>query len=65
MYYDLVAETEAEKARARDVVLAITDHLIDHDFQLVDHDGRPHVGPASAPRTSTEACSGRGEGSIR
>ena len=41
LYYDLVAETEAEKARARDVVLAITDHLIDHDFQLVDHDGTP------------------------
>lgn len=41
VYYDLVAETEAEKARAREVVLAITDHLIDHDFQLVDHDGLP------------------------
>ncbi len=41
VYYDLVAETEAEKARVRDVVLPITDHLIDHDFQLVDHDGQP------------------------
>jgi len=41
VYYDLVAETDAEKQRARDVVLAITDHLIDHDFQLVDHDGQP------------------------
>ena len=41
LYYDLVAETEEEKARVRDVVLAITDHLIDHDFALVDHDGKP------------------------
>lgn len=41
VYYDLVAVTEAEKARVRDVVLSITDHLIDHDFQLVDHDGQP------------------------
>ena len=41
VYYDLVAETEAEKSRVRDVVLAITDHLIDHDFQLIDHDGQP------------------------
>ena len=40
-YYDLVADTEEEKARVRDVVLAITDHLIDHDFELIDHDGRP------------------------
>jgi len=40
-YYDLVAETEEEKARVRDVVLAITDHLIDHDFELVDHDDKP------------------------
>lgn len=41
LYYDLVAETEEEKQRARDVVIAITDHLIEHDFALVDHDGKP------------------------
>ncbi|MGD9855873.1 MAG: hypothetical protein AB7U20_13085, partial [Planctomycetaceae bacterium] len=41
LYYDLVAETEAEKQRVRDVVAAITDHLIEHDFALVDHDGKP------------------------
>jgi hypothetical protein len=40
-YHDLVAETEEEKARVRDVILAITDHLIDHDFELIDHDGKP------------------------
>jgi hypothetical protein len=36
-----VAETEEDKARVRQVVAAITDHLIEHDFQLVDHDGEP------------------------
>ncbi len=41
LYYDLVAETDEEKQRARDVVIAITDHLIDHDYTLIDHDGKP------------------------
>ncbi|MEX2286040.1 MAG: hypothetical protein WD648_03060, partial [Planctomycetaceae bacterium] len=41
LYYDLVAETDAEKQRVRDVVAAITDHLIEHDYALVDHDGKP------------------------
>jgi hypothetical protein len=41
LYHDLVADTPEEKARARDVIVAITDHLIDHDFALVDHDGKP------------------------
>lgn len=41
IYYDLVAETEAEKAPVRDVVAAITDHLVRNDFNLVDHDGKP------------------------
>jgi hypothetical protein len=40
-YYDLVAETDEEKQRVRDVVAAITDHLIEHDYSLVDHDGKP------------------------
>jgi hypothetical protein len=40
-YYDLVAETEEEKREARDVIAAVTDHLIEHDFNLVDHDGKP------------------------
>ncbi|MFV2066870.1 MAG: hypothetical protein ACC645_07785 [Pirellulales bacterium] len=39
-YYDLVAQTPEEKAVVRDVVIAITDHLIEHDFELVDHDGK-------------------------
>ena len=41
LYYDLVAETEDEKARVREVVTSIADHLIEHDFCLVDWDGLP------------------------
>lgn len=40
-YYDLVAETEAEKSEVRTLVAALTDHIVDHGFQLVDHDGKP------------------------
>ena len=41
LYYDLVAQTEAEKTRVRKHIKALTDHLVKHDFQLVDHDGKP------------------------
>ena len=41
LYYDFCADTEAERERVRDVVRGITDHLITHDFVLIDHDGRP------------------------
>jgi hypothetical protein len=41
LYYDHVAETEIEKARCREVVRRVTDHLIEHDYRLVDHDGQP------------------------
>ncbi len=40
IYYDLVAKTEEEKAPVREVVAAITDHLIRHGFYLSDHDGK-------------------------
>ncbi len=39
-YFDLVADA-AEKARVREVVADLTDHLMDHGFCLVDHDGTP------------------------
>jgi len=39
LYYDLVAETPDEKSRVQDVVRALTDHFIEHDFSLVDIDG--------------------------
>lgn len=41
IYYDLVAQTPEEKKRVQDHVAAITDHLLDHNYQLVDHDGKP------------------------
>ena len=40
-YYDLVADTESEKERVREHVRRLTDHIIEHGFQLMDHDGRP------------------------
>jgi hypothetical protein len=39
-YYDLVADGP-EKERVREVVRELTDHLMAHDFCLVDHDGTP------------------------
>jgi hypothetical protein len=41
LYYDLCADTEAEKARVQEVVRGVTDHLLTHGFALTDHDGRP------------------------
>jgi hypothetical protein len=41
LYHDLVAETPEEKARVRRHVSALGGHLLDHDFRLVDHDGKP------------------------
>jgi len=61
LYYDLVADDDAERRRVREVVAAITDHLIQHDFALVDWDGTPTrwavFGPADLnrnPRWTTE-----------
>lgn len=39
LYYDLVAETEEEKERVREVVRDLMDHMIKHDYNLMDHDG--------------------------
>ncbi len=39
-YFDLVAD-DAEKERVREVVRDLADHLVAHDFCLVDHDGTP------------------------
>ncbi len=50
LYYDRVCETEAERAPVREVVRAITDHLIAHDFRLVDHDGLPTRWAQFGPR---------------
>ena len=40
-YYDLVAETPEEKERVREVVRDLTDHLVNHNYCLVDFDGTP------------------------
>lgn len=40
-YYDHVAATDDEKEAVREVVRDLTDHLVTHDFCLVDHDGTP------------------------
>ena len=41
VYYDLVTRSDEEKRAVRDQVAALTDHLLDHNFQLIDHDGKP------------------------
>lgn len=41
VYYDFVARSEAEKREVREHVAAIADHLLVHNYALVDHDGRP------------------------
>jgi hypothetical protein len=50
-YYDLVAETEDEKREAREVIARVTDHLIEHDFNLIDHDGKPTRWGVFAPKS--------------
>lgn len=40
-YYDHVARTEDEKREVREHVAAIADHLLMHNYTLVDHDGKP------------------------
>lgn len=49
-YYDLVADTEAERERVREVVRDLADHLLAHDFTLVDHDGKPTRWAVFGPR---------------
>jgi hypothetical protein len=41
LYYDLVADSETEKDRVRKHVVALTDHLVKNNFNLIDHDGKP------------------------
>ena len=41
LYYDLVAETDEEKARVVEVIRDLTDHLMEHGWYMVDHDGTP------------------------
>ena len=41
IYFDRVCETEEEKDAVRIVVRRIVDHIIAHDYSLVDYDGKP------------------------
>lgn len=41
LYFEFCADTDSEKERVREVVRDVTDHLIQHRFVLIDHDGRP------------------------
>lgn len=41
LYYDLVAKSDAERARVKEQVAAIADHLLAHEYAMVDHDGKP------------------------
>ncbi|HEU0142481.1 MAG TPA: hypothetical protein VFQ79_22355 [Bryobacteraceae bacterium] len=41
VYYDLVAANEDERRQVRDHVAGLTDHLIRHGYNVVDHDGKP------------------------
>ena len=41
LYFDFCADSPAERERVREVVRDVTDHLMAHEFALVDHDGRP------------------------
>ncbi|NUM55814.1 MAG: hypothetical protein HUU46_19410 [Candidatus Hydrogenedentes bacterium] len=56
IYYDRVCKTEGEKDAVREVVRRITDHIIEHDYSLVDHDGKPtrwaHFSPDDLNRNS-------------
>ena len=51
LYYDFCADTDAEKERVREVVRDLTDHFLAHDYQLVDHDGKPTRWGAFGPQT--------------
>ena len=42
VYYDLVADTPEEKKRISGHVRKLMDHILDHGYYLVDHDGKPY-----------------------
>ncbi|GMW00064.1 MAG: hypothetical protein AMXMBFR84_12020 [Candidatus Hydrogenedentota bacterium] len=40
-YFDLVADSQEEKEEVAAIVDALTSHIVDNGFKLVDHDGLP------------------------
>ncbi|MFH1739791.1 MAG: two-component regulator propeller domain-containing protein [bacterium] len=51
IYFDLVAETPKEKAAVRAHVDALATHLVENDFNLVDHDGTPTRWAVYSPKS--------------
>ncbi len=49
LYYDFCADSEAEKQRVREVVGDLMDHMLDHGYVLLDHDGTPTRWAVYAP----------------
>jgi len=41
IYFDLVCASDPEREAVRDVVRRLIDHLVGHDYNLVDYDGAP------------------------
>jgi hexosaminidase len=67
VYHDLVARGDGERAEVADVVRGIIDHLLTHDWALVDIDGTPtrwaQFGPRELNR-SLDWWEGRGLNSL-
>lgn len=40
-YYDLICKTDQEKEQVRKVVRRIMDHVLEHNYSMVDYDGKP------------------------
>lgn len=41
LYYDLVAQSDADKKDVREHVASLTTHLLSNGYRLIDHDGKP------------------------
>ena len=62
-YFDLVCQTDEQKVEVQQVARRIIDHVLQHDYALVDHDGRPtrwaHFSPDDMNRNAAW-CDERG-----
>ena len=62
-YFDLVCKSDEQKAEVQTVVRRIIDHILEHDYSLVDYDGRPtrwaHFSPDDMNRNAAW-CDERG-----
>jgi hypothetical protein len=54
IYFDHVCETEEEKQPVRQLVRDIMEHILTHDYSLVDHDGRPTRWARFSPKDLNE-----------